>query len=271
MNLEQSKKLTILIVEDNRSFAHIIRQSLEDTREFTIFGHIPETTEDFVTTVRNNAKTIDVIIADIQLKDAVDGGLVAIKKLQSHGIKIPVVLLTGDDQAVMHVMENSDDYLHVHTFCDKQNPPHNTSLPKMLCLMINFAYSKEKILHQATKRDVAIERAKSFLISEFNRRGYPSPDEEESGKILRYLSQSGMALADEQLITRIILATLSQLNRQDKVNLNDDEIAQIVESVNKDLSDKYPTMEEVAHYLLWVQKCVNECVRAQEKVRKVIR
>jgi DNA-binding response OmpR family regulator len=98
--------MKLLIVEDDKDMAYSLKEQLSDTYviELAFSGENGE--------YRASNNHYDVIMLDLLLPDS--DGITICKKVRSHGIKTPILMLTGTyevTQKVMALDAGADDYL----------------------------------------------------------------------------------------------------------------------------------------------------------------
>lgn len=100
--------LNVIIVDDNKELAEIIRQYLSK-RGFDV--KIAESAKDAMS-ILEKSKRVDVILLDLMLKDA--NGLDLLKSIRAHSKQVVIIIITGikDLNTVIEAMKSgADDYL----------------------------------------------------------------------------------------------------------------------------------------------------------------
>ncbi len=100
--------LNVVIVDDNKELAEIIRQYLSK-RGFDV--KIAESAKDAMS-ILEKSKRVDVILLDLMLKDA--NGLDLLKSIRAHSKQVVIIIITGikDLNTVIEAMKSgADDYL----------------------------------------------------------------------------------------------------------------------------------------------------------------
>jgi two-component system alkaline phosphatase synthesis response regulator PhoP len=100
-------KPLILIVEDDVELARLVSEQLESVGMHTQVFHRAANVRRFL-----DAKYVNLILLDINLPD--QSGFALLQEMKAHGIDVPVIFLTADDDAVDKVRGldmGGDDYV----------------------------------------------------------------------------------------------------------------------------------------------------------------
>jgi len=104
----QTKQFNILLVEDNYTDVLLVESHIQKLNEFALY---------VVTTISQaikdlNSRSFDIVLLDLNLPDAL--GLEGLIKLKKYVHKIPIVILSGIDNAelgIMALQRGAQDYL----------------------------------------------------------------------------------------------------------------------------------------------------------------
>ena len=106
----QTNLISLLLVEDNKSDASIIKEILSDSKKYQYNLIFADRISQAYTRLKEN--NIDIILLDLNLPDS--QGIETISKLELHSHKIPIIVLTGlndEDIGLKAIEIGAQDYL----------------------------------------------------------------------------------------------------------------------------------------------------------------
>ncbi len=106
-----AKLINLLLVEDDPSDCHFLKQALSDCSEIMNFD--VETTQNLSETLESlNSRDFDIILLDMELPDS--SGIDTVEKIHSKSPHTPVLVITeplDEETAVEAIKKGADDYL----------------------------------------------------------------------------------------------------------------------------------------------------------------
>ena len=161
------KIITVLVVDDDASFATVIRQYLKRYQDFEFAVVVAQDANSVLEQLRTNP-SINLILMDYYLPDA--SGLEITKRISDEHFEVPIIFLTAnkDFRAAIEAMKfGAEDYLLKEDIKDTILPRTVVNVYEKWQLKkeINEA-EKQKILVQ--KRSEAIKELVVTMCHEFN-------------------------------------------------------------------------------------------------------
>jgi diguanylate cyclase (GGDEF)-like protein len=188
------KTINILLIEDSPTDADLIRRSLQEVAEVATF-HVEHVDSLAAGIERLSSGDFDIVLSDLSLPDA--EGLTSFQAITARAPRVPVVVLTGLDDAtvaVEAVKAGAQDYL-------VKGDINRRVLARAICYAIERKKAEQAITEltrQLKSANAQLERLASVdpLTELLNRRGFENALAVEANRMARGASPAAAILLD---------------------------------------------------------------------------